>query len=662
MGESPTIQGSESTRPPDSVPAQDSAQGSKQIKSTTGTGVQWPLDRVSQEDLNQKKVQIEAFQQNKVDAEGKVNKLKAQITNIKNSCLSILQRTAITAVVAAGSLTTGLVFGVIAFVAVSYFLYQKNRSKQAQIEILQQLIKSQSELSNANDELVVAWSNLLDMEVKVTGQNEIITEQGQTVKKQLEQLTEQATKISTLEQNNAKLEKNLQAVKQAREDAVKQVQEITATAKTLKESLEAAQTKVQDFETEANRLASANAEQAAELRQHAEAMKAFVDGQQEMVQKLQGVLGENESHLNAMMGRTEECEGNVCEKLEAIKRYVGNNFADVKKNLDTAAAALEKMTGGTGGNALDPKIITQTQEEVTKAITESVVRLGTMQEHIITSLTAAQTALSDYKKEMETKVAAANKAFKDCETKLLRLNFQISQEKNKIYDQVSALERQKEQAEKHLQDIQKNGTGDQKSGWLGFGQTLLENAQAEAGKIQQELDDLQKPLKKLQEQVAEAQERVQEARAASNAIKAENEMIASSCEALKAQNAKLVESNDKLFEYIKNTKENVQAAGESIQSTEKSVQAAVESFDKAPKNVDAAATNASNNSSRWSMLGAIGAGGAAAATSALGGGALAIGGAAAAGVLAPMALACAAAYAGKTAFRVLLKRTIGVSQ
>jgi hypothetical protein len=62
---------------------------------------------------------------------------------------------------------------------------------------------------------------------------------------------------------------------------------------------------------------------------------------------------------------------------------------------------MTEMTGGTDGNTLDPETITQAQEKVTKAITTSVVKLGTMQEYIIDSLTAAQEALSEYKNEIK---------------------------------------------------------------------------------------------------------------------------------------------------------------------------------------------------------------------------------------------------------------------
>jgi hypothetical protein len=60
-------------------------------------------------------------------------------------------------------LVTGIVLGVIAFVAADYLLYQNSCSKQAQIETLQQLMVAQCALNDANNKLAAACSNLLGM-------------------------------------------------------------------------------------------------------------------------------------------------------------------------------------------------------------------------------------------------------------------------------------------------------------------------------------------------------------------------------------------------------------------------------------------------------------------------------------------------------------------
>jgi chromosome segregation ATPase len=224
------------------------------------------------------------------------------------------------------------------------------------------------------------------------------------------------------------------------------VREITSAVTSLKENLAIAQIQMQALEEKAKGLESENAKKAAEFHKQSASMKVFVEMQQKMVQELQNVLGENKNHLDVMMNRTDECGNDVSGQLEAIKKYVQTNFKAIKSNLNTAAAALKEMTGGMDGNTLDPETITQAQEKVTKAITANVVKLGTMHEYIIESLTAAQEVLSEYKNEMKTKVIQANKAFRDCSDKLMQLNH----EAYRMEERIDELAQQKERAERYL--------------------------------------------------------------------------------------------------------------------------------------------------------------------------------------------------------------------
>jgi chromosome segregation ATPase len=641
------------------APVQGSTQGGKHIKSAPETGVQCPPGQVPPENLQKYRVQKETFEKNKLNTRKKVAKLKIQIADIENSRLSIRQmlvstaKAAVTVVVAgtllasvASPLLTGLVLGAIAFVVVDYLLYQNYCSMNAQIKILAHLKRAKYALCKATKKLAAAYSNLFCMEVKVTEQEKLITAQGQTVAGQKTQLLKQKTQISTLKQTNVKLEQNLQAVQQARADAEKKVKEITDTAKTLKESLEEAQTHMQALEERARELESENKVQAEELYKQAEAMKAFVDGQQKMVQELQTVLVKNESHFESMMRLTEECCNDVSRQLETIKNYVKENFEAVQRDLNAAVAALKEMNVGASGNQHDAKAITQAQEKVTNAIIASVAKLGTMQAYIIASLTAAQEELSKYVKEMETKAAQAHEALTESDSKFMAMSRKACQMRKRIED----VERQKERADAYLKHIQNSATGNQRQ-FLGLMRSPLENAQADADRIKRKLENLREQLEDLQTQLDEAGKQVRKAREASKAIEEENKRIASSCEELQKQNASLVESNNKLYNYIQSTRKNIQDVGESV--------------DRASRDIDAAAENVPNVtvSSRWGLFvgRALGAGGTAAAASVFGCGAATIGAAAAVGVVAPMAVVFAAACVGKAAFGVLTKRIMGAS-
>jgi prefoldin subunit 5 len=75
---------------------------------------------------------------------------------------------------------------------------------------------------------------------------------------------------------------------------------------------------------------------------------------------------------------------------------------------------------------------------------------------------------------------------------------QLNHEAYRIEERIDELAQQKERAERYLQAIRNNSTGNQRQ-LLGLVSSPLGNAQAEANRIQRELEKLQRSLKELQE-------------------------------------------------------------------------------------------------------------------------------------------------------------------
>ncbi|MDR1173700.1 MAG: hypothetical protein LBK24_02820 [Puniceicoccales bacterium] len=603
--------------------------------------------KISPEELKNYEAQIATTTKKREELQTKINKLSEQIDGLEKSRMSIRQMigtavvaaVAVTAAVAllawvAGPLICGLALGALAFVAVGFILYQNDCNKQAQIEILKHLTEAERSLGGVNQELANAYSNLFGMAVTVNEQGDLITAQGKTVDEQLQLLTGQATQIKDLQQKNTELEKNLAEVQKAREDADRQVQEIQANTGKLKSSLGIIEANMAEKEKEIEGLRQTNSEQAEVLQKQTESMKAFVNGQRAMVAELGKVLEENKTHLDSLMQKAGECDDNITQQLEEIKKYVQSNFDAVNTSLVNATKAMGGL--GQDGQELDPEKITQVQQNVTKAITSSVVRLGTMQEQIIVALTQAQIAIKTFQQDRQAKIAETQQALQEQSRVVEQIQVQCGSMKGKIEAQM----KKTEEARAKLQDVEAKPEEEQNKlqGWaVGFRKTALKAAQDDVEKQEKQLGKLRGNLDQLDSTLSEAQRTAKEQQEQIEVLGEKNTSLSEKNEEIEQQRGKLINSNNALYTYIQNSGENLKAIKDHA--------------DQADQHIDAAAEAVSEiGGSKWGLLGtAFCAGGTATAASALSFGAVAVGGFAFAGAL---AAAFAAVCIGK-AFRTV---------
>ncbi|MDR1232812.1 MAG: hypothetical protein LBJ75_00910 [Puniceicoccales bacterium] len=517
-------------------------------------------------------------------------------------------------------IVVGILVGVLVGAAAGFALHKNNCNLQARAEILEQVQNLQGSLQEANEATIDAFGEVDSVTKELDEGQATIAQQGETIAQQKMLMEEQTAEIGSLKQQNTELEQNLTAAQQAKADAEQQVMDIQTKTAELQSALGDVQNQIKENEAEIGRLQHTNAEQAAELQKQTDTMKAFVTQQQEMVSQLETTVHANQKCLDGMLAKVQAGGDDVQEQIEAIKAYVQENFESVQRDLTEATVKLSSCR--VMGDFLEA------QRAVNVVVLQSTTRLGTMQAHIIDSLTKLQTEMRERQAEMKAAIDILQQNHTEARNNIHQLQTAYDETKQKL-----------EQCQKGATEALAKAEQEKKNAWRLWGKGGAQKAENAARELNQKAADLRSELDKIATGLDEAQRNEGKIKATLGEMQGKQEQIQKNCEALGQQNQEFQRSNDELFDHAQKIGQDLGIIGENV--------------DKAAAAARNVVRNVGNVTSRWTGLGALlgaGVGGSGAAVLSFGviaTGATAVAGAAIGGGLVlggTWALALAAGY------------------